>query len=191
MLEGVYNGARLPACRAPRITDLARRRDRTPRPFPAAKHSAVPSCRQPLRISLPPNRKRTYPNNRKALSAPNASRAFLLHGKLSSALSPVSTVLHSEREGNGLAQAARCSGHPHSGRPRRSRCTTATPTITNNGADKYQNPVNGELSKLKLSHPRGSPQKLSRGAPPNRSNDPTFQTTSTTIPSKIFGRFSC
>ncbi len=32
-------------------------------------------------------------------------------------------------------------------------------------------------------------ENLSRGAPPNRSNDPTFHTTSTLIPSKIFGRF--
>jgi hypothetical protein len=134
---------------------VARRRDRTPRLFPAAKHSAVPSYRQPLRISLPPNRKKPTLTTGKALSAPNANRAFFLHGKLSSALSPVSTVLHGEREGNGLAQAARCSGHPHSGRPRRSRCTTASPTITSNGADKYQNPVNGELSKTQPVSPQG------------------------------------
>ena len=32
-------------------------------------------------------------------------------------------------------------------------------------------------------------ENLSRGAPQNRSNDPSFHATSTTIPSKIFGRF--
>src|ERR1700683_2928053 len=44
------------------------------------------------------------------------------------------------------------------------------PTMTNNRANEDQNPVNGELSKPKLSHPRGSPQKLSSPATEHRSN---------------------
>ena len=46
---------------------------------------AVPSYRQPLRISLPPNRKKPTLTIGKALFVPHANRAFLFHGKLSSA----------------------------------------------------------------------------------------------------------
>ena len=42
------------------------------------QHPAVPSYRQPLRISLPPNRKNTYPNNRESSVRATREQSFSL-----------------------------------------------------------------------------------------------------------------
>jgi hypothetical protein len=61
--------------------------------------------------------------------------------------------------------------------------------LAENRQKENQNPMNGTLSKTELSHPRGSPQKLSSFCGKNQGNDPSFHRASTPKSQKIFGRF--